>query len=127
MQCEDVNQLQQIIAGLEGQLTGTIIAGENELSEYGNIINALQNRVGRIIYNGVPTGVDVCPSMQHGGPYPSSTDSRFSAVGIHSIKRWVRPISYQDWPDSLLPKELQNSNPLGISRLVNNEQTPSKI
>ena len=127
VQCEDVDQLQQIIAGLEGQLTGTILAGEDELPQYSSIISALQNRVGRIIYNGVPTGVDVCPSMHHGGPYPSSTDSRFSAVGIHSIKRWARPISYQDWPDSLLPTELQNSNPLEISRLVNNEQTHREL
>ncbi len=114
VQCEDIDQLEQIIANLEGQLTGTIIAEESELSKYPRVVNSLQNRVGRLIYNGVPTGVEVCPSMHHGGPYPSSTDSRFTAVGIHSIKRWVRPISYQDWPDSLLPNELKNSNPLGI-------------
>ena len=127
VQCEDAKQLELIISKLEGQLTGTIIAEDRELSKYTPIIDALQNRVGRLIYNGVPTGVEVCPSMQHGGPYPSSTDSRFTAVGIHSIKRWVRPVSYQDWPDSLLPDELKNSNPLGISRLVNNEQTKRKI
>jgi NADP-dependent aldehyde dehydrogenase len=61
--------------------------------------------------------------MTHGGPYPASTDSRFTAVGIHSIKRWVRPFSYQDWPNDMLPNELKNENPLGISRLVNNKQT----
>jgi NADP-dependent aldehyde dehydrogenase len=61
--------------------------------------------------------------MQHGGPYPASTDSRFTAVGIHSIKRWIRPFSYQDWPNELLPQELQNENPLQISRLVNGSQT----
>ena len=127
VQCENASQMEQIIAGLEGQLTGTIIAGEDELKDYGNIVHALKNRVGRLIYNGVPTGVEVCPSMLHGGPYPSSTDSRFTAVGIHSIKRWVRPVSYQDWPDELLPDELKNSNPLGILRLVNNETTNRKI
>ena len=127
VQCEDSDQLEQIIANLEGQLTGTIIAEESELSKYPGVVSALQNRVGRLIYNGVPTGVEVCPSMHHGGPYPSSTDSRFTAVGIHSIKRWVRPISYQDWPDSLLPNELKNSNPLGILRLVNNVNTNSSI
>ena len=79
-------------------------------------------RVGRIIFNGVPTGVEVCPSMVHGGPYPASTDSRFTAVGVNSIKRWVRPFSYQDWPNELLPDELKNENPLGISRLVNNKK-----
>lgn len=127
VQCEDVDQLEEIIRNLEGQLTGTIIAEENELAGHQKIVSALQNRVGRLIYNGVPTGVEVCPSMQHGGPYPASTDSRFTAVGIHSIKRWVRPISYQDWPDNLLPDALKNSNPLGISRLVNNEQTKNNV
>jgi len=91
------------------------------------IISALQNRVGRLIFNGVPTGVEVCPSMVHGGPYPASTDSRFTAVGINSIKRWVRPFCFQDWPNELLPVELKNENPLGISRLVNNQQTHRKI
>ena len=65
--------------------------------------------------------------MHHGGPYPASTDSRFTAVGIHSIKRWVRPISYQDWPNNLLPKELQNENPLGITRSINGEISTRKI
>ena len=116
VQCEDENQLEEIISQLEGQLTGTVISDENEVANYPKVIAALQNRVGRIIFNGVPTGVEVCPSMVHGGPYPSSTDSRFTAVGIHSIKRWVRPFSYQDWPNNLLPDELKNENPLGISR-----------
>ena len=116
VQCDDYNQLEDIILNLEGQLTGTFIASENEAKTYSNIVEALQNRVGRIIYNGVPTGVEVCESMVHGGPYPASTDSRFTAVGINSIKRWVRPFSYQDWPNSLLPDELKNENPLGITR-----------
>ncbi|SHG98182.1 aldehyde dehydrogenase (NADP(+)) [Winogradskyella jejuensis] len=127
VQCDDVDQLEAVISNLEGQLTGTLIADSDEASEYSGVISALQNRVGRIIYNGVPTGVEVCPSMVHGGPYPSSTDSRFTAVGIHSIKRWVRPFSYQDWPNELLPDELKNENPLGISRLVNNSQTKAAI
>lgn len=127
VQCDNATELEQIIWQLEGQLTGTVIAEPNEASQYPKVISALQNRVGRIIYNGVPTGVEVCPSMVHGGPYPSSTDSRFTAVGIHSIKRWVRPFSYQDWPNELLPDELKNENPLSISRLVNNEQTSKNI
>ena len=98
-----------------------------ELSKYVSVIEALKNRVGRIIFNGVPTGVEVCPSMVHGGPYPASTDSRFTAVGIHSIQRWVRPFSYQDWPDQLLPEALKNDNPLGILRLVNNKNTKDRI
>jgi len=127
VQCEDSIQLATIVSKLEGQLTGTIIAHNNEAENYSEVISALQNRVGRIIYNGVPTGVEVCASMVHGGPYPSSTDSRFTAVGIHSIKRWVRPFSYQDWPNNLLPDELKNENPLEISRSIDNKQTTSAI
>ncbi len=127
VQCENVSQLELIISKLEGQLTGTLIAENDEISQYPEIVSALQNRVGRLIYNGVPTGVEVCPSMTHGGPYPASTDSRFTAVGIHSIKRWVRPFSYQNWPNELLPDELKNENPLEIARLVNNKLTTEKI
>ena len=127
VQCVDVQELQRIVSNLEGQLTGTIISDANEIEKYPHVIAALQNRVGRIIFNGVPTGVEVCPSMQHGGPYPASTDSRFTAVGTHSIKRWVRPFSYQNWPDNLLPNELKNSNPLGIVRVIDNERTQKAI
>ncbi|MBJ6367733.1 aldehyde dehydrogenase (NADP(+)) [Snuella sedimenti] len=107
VRCKDETQLIQIVDGLEGQLTGTIIAEEEEYATLHDLVDALENRVGRIIFNGVPTGVEVCPSMQHGGPYPASTDSRFTAVGTGSIKRWVRPISYQSFPDALLPMALK--------------------
>ncbi|WP_420551605.1 aldehyde dehydrogenase (NADP(+)) [Tenacibaculum aiptasiae] len=127
VQCENAAQLEEIISQLEGQLTGTVISDENEVAQYGSVVSALQNRVGRIIFNGVPTGVEVCPSMVHGGPYPASTDSRFTAVGIGSIKRWVRPFSYQDWPNELLPDELKNENPLQISRSVNGMLTKNGV
>ena len=127
VQCENAIQLEKIISTLEGQLTGTVISDKNEVANYPTIISALQNRVGRIIFNGVPTGVEVCPSMVHGGPYPASTDSRFTAVGIHAIKRWVRPFSYQDWPNELLPDELKNENPLVILRTVNGSITKQQI
>lgn len=104
---KDEEELIEVINGLEGQLTGTIIAEEEEYSDLTDIIDALENRVGRIILNSVPTGVEVSPSMQHGGPYPASTDSRFTAVGTGAIKRWVRPISYQSFPESLLPEGLK--------------------
>jgi len=127
VQCESIEELEHIIAQLEGQLTGTLIADSDEAKKYPALISTLQNRVGRLIYNGVPTGVEVCPSMVHGGPYPASTDSRFTAVGINSIKRWVRPFSYQDWPNELLPDELKDENPLRISRLVNGETSTSAL
>ena len=119
VKCKDQNEMLQLINSMEGQLTGTILAdiNENFLSE--KIINALELKVGRIIFNGVPTGVEVCPSMTHGGPYPASTDSRFSAVGTNSIKRWLRPVSFQDFPQNLLPNELKNDNPLMITRKIN--------
>lgn len=127
VKCKDATQLQQVISNLEGQLTGTLISDNDELGQYPMVIAALQNRVGRIIFNGVPTGVEVTPAMQHGGPYPASTDSRFTAVGTQSIKRWVRPFSFQDWPEHMLPNELKDSNPLGIMRMVNNKQTNGAI
>lgn len=127
VECEDELQLEQVISQLEGQLTGTIIAEDQELSNNTNIVSALQNRVGRIIFNGVPTGVEVCPSMQHGGPYPASTDSRFTAVGVDAIKRWVRPFSFQSWPNELLPDELKNENPLGILRLVDGNYSDKSL
>ncbi len=108
VQCDDEAQLLEIIENLEGQLTGTIIAEDSDLPNLGALVDEMRQRVGRLIFNGVPTGVEVCPSMNHGGPYPSSTDPRFTAVGTHSVRRWVRLISYQNMPESLLPKELQN-------------------
>jgi len=127
VQCENEAQLEAITSNLEGQLTGTIISDDNEIASYSKTVNALQDRVGRIIFNGVPTGVEVCPSMLHGGPYPASTDSRFTAVGVDSIKRFVRPFSYQDWPNELLPDALKNENPLHIYRNVNSKLTNQEV
>jgi len=105
VKCKDEAQLLEIIEGLEGQLTGTILAEAEDINSLAPIVDELQQRVGRIIFNGVPTGVEVCPSMNHGGPYPASTDSRYTAVGTDSVKRWVRLISYQSFPTELLPSE----------------------
>ena len=127
VECESLAQMKSIIMNLDGQLTASLIATEEEAKASFEIIDALQNRVGRLVFNGVPTGVEVCESMVHGGPYPASTDSRFSAVGITSIKRWVRPFSYQSWPNNLLPKELQNENPLEIFRSVDGARVKNKI
>lgn len=125
--CKDRAELREILHHLEGQLTGTILATVEELEENRDLLEALKDRVGRIIFNGVPTGVEVCPSMLHGGPYPASTDARFTAVGTDSIQRWVRPVSFQSWPNELLPLELQNENLLGILRKVNNAYTRKPI
>ncbi len=120
---DDAAELEQVIASLEGQLTTTVMAQKEELPEYTGILNALTEISGRVILNGVPTGVEVCAAMQHGGPFPSTSDSRFTSVGTGAIYRFVRPVAWQDWDDSLLPPELQSNNPLKIWRQVNNNWT----
>jgi NADP-dependent aldehyde dehydrogenase len=87
----------------------------------------LSQKVGRIVINGFPTGVEVCHAMVHGGPFPASTDSRFTSVGTSAIRRFVRPVCYQNYPESLLPDALRNSNPLELKRLVNGERSSGKL
>jgi len=123
VECKNVDELTTLIKGLEGQLTGTILGSETALETNENLVITLRSRVGRLIFNGVPTGVEVCAAMQHGGPFPASTDERFTAVGVKAMDRWLRPVSYQNWPDKLLPKALQNNNPLGLTRLINGNLT----
>jgi alpha-ketoglutaric semialdehyde dehydrogenase len=87
----------------------------------------LQDKVGRLLFNGVPTGVEVCPSMHHGGPFPATTDGRFTSVGTDAAYRWVRPIALQNTPRQFLPPALKDENPLGILRMVNGEFTKKKL
>ena len=96
---------------------------DSDFTDFSSLLDIAPSIAGRILINGVPTGVEVCPSMVHGGPFPASTDSRFTAVGIEAVKRWVRPVAYQNFPDALLPEALKNGNPLHIWRMVNNEWT----
>ena len=123
VRCADKAEMLEVINAIGGQLTGSIMGTLNDLEEFQEVIPLLENRVGRLIYNGVPTGVEVCHAMQHGGPFPASSDGRFTSVGTEAIKRFVRPVSYQDCPDHLLPEELQSANPLGIWRKVNGEMS----
>lgn len=106
---------------LHGQLTITLWADTSELKNQSELINLLEEKCGRILFRGVPTGVEVGFAMQHGGPYPSTTDSRSTSVGAYAIKRFARPIAFQDMPQDLLPDALRDENPLGIMRLVNGE------
>lgn len=119
--CKSIDEVKEIAAQLEGQLTATIMATETEIKQYTGLVETIKNLCGRIIFNGVPTGVEVCYSMQHGGPFPASTDSRFTSVGGDGIKRFARPLAYQNCPPALLPDELKDENPLGIWRMVNGE------
>jgi NADP-dependent aldehyde dehydrogenase len=107
--------------GLRGQLTATLIGEAEELLEYRWLAEVLQEKVGRILLNGYPTGVEVCEAMVHGGPYPATSDSRGTSVGTLAIDRFLRPVCFQNYPDALLPEALQNANPLGIRRLVDGE------
>jgi NADP-dependent aldehyde dehydrogenase len=125
--CADVNELETALSLLAGQLTATVMGSAEEVQQYEGVVDRLAERSGRLIMNGVPTGVEVCTSMQHGGPFPASSDARFGSVGRHAILRFVRPQSFQDWADSLLPDELKNSNPLGIRRLVNDQWTTAAV
>lgn len=125
IRCKDIAEMLEVVNRLEGQLTATVMATESDISDNDELMEAIKNICGRYIFNGVPTGVEVCLSMQHGGPYPATTDSRFTSVGADGIKRFARPLSFQSWPDEFLPDELKNKNPLGIWRTVNNELTKS--
>ena len=127
VKCKNIEEINNVILSVGGQLTGSIFADEIELKSISKTIDLLKIKVGRIIYNGVPTGVEVCTSMHHGGPFPSSSDSRFTAVGSDAIKRFVRPISYQSFPQGMLPDELKDENPLNILRNVNGTLTKNKI
>ena len=121
--CDDKAQLQQCLQSLKGQLTSTIMATEKDIENYAEVIELQLTLAGRTSLNNAPTGVEVCASMVHGGPYPATTDARFTSVGTTAIKRWVRPVALQNFHDSMLPDELKNNNPLNIMRLVDNVYT----
>jgi len=125
--CRDKDELQQVLKSLKGQLTSTIVATQKDIHDFKDVIELQHDLAGRIILNNPPTGVEVCASMVHGGPYPATTDARFTSVGTSAIKRWVRPVCFQNFLDEMLPAELQNSNPLGILRLINNRYTHDAI
>ena len=115
-------ELEKIAAGLEGNLTATLHGTEKDLQDHRKLVAILERKVGRLLFNGFPTGVEVCPSMQHGGPYPATTDSRTTSVGTAAIDRFARPICYQDFPQAALPDELKDANPRGIWRIVDGQR-----
>jgi len=122
VECENEAQIMEVAENLSGNLTASVHADEDlELAE--RLFNVLEQKVGRVIYNNYPTGVEVCPSQQHGGPYPASSVSTSTSVGVGAIVRFARFVAYQGTPDALLPDALKNENPLGIYRLVNGELT----
>jgi NADP-dependent aldehyde dehydrogenase len=126
VQCENTDQLLELAGKLDGQLTATIHA-EPEDEVLSERLLVLQEKAGRIIWNGYPTGVEVSASMHHGGPYPATTDSRFTSVGTAAIQRFARPICYQGLPQELLPTELRNTNIRQIWRMINGALTKNDI
>ena len=118
VRCESTADFVQAAEKLDGHLTATLLGSEEDLAAHGALISLLEGKVGRLIFNGFPTGVEVSHAMVHGGPYPATSDSRFTSVGSQAIYRFVRPVCFQNFPDGLVPAELQAANPLGILRLV---------
>ncbi|MFZ1140922.1 MAG: aldehyde dehydrogenase (NADP(+)) [Candidatus Sulfotelmatobacter sp.] len=111
-------QVLAIARSLEGHLTATIHGTEQDLHQFADLIAILETKVGRLIFNGFPTGVEVTHAMVHGGPYPSTSDGRSTSVGSQAIFRFTRLVCYQGFPDSALPDELKDANPLGIWRMI---------
>ena len=119
----DKAELIRALQGLRGQLTATLTAEPDDLQAHGDLLSLLEQKVGRVLFNGYPTGVEVCDAMVHGGPYPATSDARGTSVGTLAIDRFLRPVCYQNCPDALLPDVLKNANPLGIARLVDGVTT----
>lgn len=117
----------RIARELEGHLTATIHGTEQDLSDFSDLIAILEEKVGRLIFNGFPTGVEVSHAMVHGGPFPATSDGRSTSVGTQAIYRFCRPVCFQEFPDSAVPDELKDANPLGIWRMVDGEMTREGI
>jgi len=118
---KDKNEMLSIAKKLGGHLTATIFGSAQDLTEYQELVSILQTKVGRLIFNGYPTGVEVGHAMVHGGPFPATTGPQSTSVGSAAIKRFARPLCYQNFPHSHLPPALQDDNPLGIWRMINGE------
>lgn len=127
VKCTDIKELTQVAEAIEGQLTCSLMTTEDEMSQNTELVEILKDKCGRFVVNGVPTGVEVALSMHHGGPFPATTDSRFTSVGADGIKRFARPVCFQNWSNALLPHELKDENPLKLWRTVNNELTRQAI
>ena len=112
---------------MEGSLTATIHGTPEELARQRDLVDTLSRKAGRLVFNGYPTGVEVGYAMHHGGPYPATTDAKFTSVGAASIYRFAAPVCYQNFPEHLLPQELQNANPRNIWRTINGQLTRNPV
>lgn len=125
--CKDEWELTQALQSLHGELTATVFGLKTDFEKFSASIDILLGRVGRVVYNGVPTGVEVGYAMVHGGPFPATTDARSTSVGAEAIKRFVRPICLQDCPHEFLPDALKNENSLKIMRKINGQYTKESL
>ena len=125
--CESLEDLHASLAALEGNLTATIHGQEDEAAEAHAVFDLLREKAGRLIWNGFPTGVEVVYAMQHGGPYPATAAPATTSVGMTAIQRFLRPVAFQNLPDALLPPALQDANPFGIWRIVDDHMTNEAI
>ncbi len=116
------DELMAVAQSLSGHLTATVFGTPDDLEQHRDLIDLLSQKAGRLIINGYPTGVEVCHAMVHGGPFPATTDSRSTSVGPAAITRFTRPVSYQNFPQNLLPDELKDNNPLNIWRIWDGER-----
>ena len=126
VQCADDEEVRKITEHLEGQLTITLHLDDADLEPARALLPTLERKAGRLLVNGWPTGVEVCDAMVHGGPFPATSDIRTTSVGTAAIQRFLRPVCYQDFPDSLLPAALKHGNPLHLSRLLDGHREAQK-
>jgi NADP-dependent aldehyde dehydrogenase len=125
VRCADAAEVAVVAQGIEGQLTATVHADDTDVDAAGVLLPLLELKAGRILFNGWPTGVEVCHAMVHGGPFPATSDPRTTSVGARAIERFLRPVAYQDVPKALLPNALADGNPDRIWRRIDGQLTQS--
>ncbi|MCC4298837.1 aldehyde dehydrogenase (NADP(+)) [Aurantimonas coralicida] len=123
VRCADEAELQKVLGSVEGQLTIALHMEKGDHDDARKLLPVLEEKAGRILVNGFGTGVEVAPAMVHGGPFPATSDGRSTSVGTLAIARFLRPVSYQDMPDALLPKALQEANPLNVPRRIDGKRS----
>ena len=127
VRCASGRELADRVEKLEGTLTASIHGTPEELAANKQIIDVLSRKAGRLIFNGYPTGVEVGYAMHHGGPYPATTDEKFTSVGAASIYRFARPVCYQNFPGKTTAGRLQDANPRKIWRMINGQLTRDAV
>jgi NADP-dependent aldehyde dehydrogenase len=123
VRCGDLRAMRNVLQRMEGQLTVTLQMDPEDEPSARELVPLLERKAGRILVNGFPTGVEVAHAMVHGGPFPATSDSRTTSVGSLAIRRFLRPVCYQDFPQSLLPDAVRDGNPQQVPRLIDGKRT----